>query len=340
MREKLAYRFEQLLNERVLTDAIRFHEDRRSTDARWVLAVKNVLAPERLLTRARYGQVATVPKRLSRAERPAAAPPDLDRAEVARLLAEFRRNGVVRLSGDRTELVRRIAKRHDAVESGWEPSAHYTRTLLDPTADEDALALITDPLLLGLLAGYYGAQPFVRDAPTVNITFPNITGEEARGGQSDWASDWHWDTPNLVSVHVMLCDIPTDGTRMLYAKGSHKRPHVRIGETDRWYSEEFVRSRYEVFDCAGPQGSIFVFDNNGLHRLEAVPDRFRASFEFYWTPGNSLNRLVDRAATETSEWIRIDEALRQETRGELPPLAPLQRRALAGLLGEVPPARS
>ncbi|MGH3050170.1 MAG: hypothetical protein ACRDLK_08430, partial [Gaiellaceae bacterium] len=336
IRHKLAFRFERLLNERVVSDERVFHDDRRSIDSRWVLAAKNVLAPERMLTRARYGQLPAIPRRFTKAKPAGSVPADLDPAKVQQLLSEFRRNGVVQLPGDRSELVRRIAERRGAVEENWQPSDHYTRTLIDPTHDPDALALVTDPLLLGLLAAYYGAQPFVRDAPTVNITFPNITGEEARGGKTDWASDWHWDTPNLISVHVMLNDIAADGTRMLYAKRSHKRPHVRIGDTDRWYSEEFVRNRYPIFDCAGPTGSVFVFDNNGLHRLEAAPNRFRASFEFYWTPGNSLNHLSDRAQIETSEWVRVDDAIQRDERGELPPLAPLQRQALAGLLGEVP----
>lgn len=340
VRDKLAYRFERTLNSRFLNDPSVYHDDRRSTDEWWILAVKNALNPERLKTRARYGQLRGVPKRFSVA-RPAGAPPaDLDRGEVSRLVAEFRRNGVVQLPGDRRELVGRIAQRYGAVEGNWQPADHYTRTLIDPTHDEDALALVTDPTLLGLLAAYYGAQPFIRDAPTVNITYPNISAEEARTSGSDWASDWHWDTANLLSVHVMLCDIATDGTRMLYAKGSHKRPHVRIGETDRWYSEEFIRSRYEIFDCAGPTGSVFVFDNNGLHRLEPVMNRFRASFEFYWTPGNSLHSLAERATMEESDWVRLDDELRSGDRGELPQLAPLQRQALAGLLGEVPSGRS
>lgn len=338
VRDKLAYRFEQELNKRLLTDESIYHDDRRSTDARWVLAVKNVLAPQRALTRARYGQLPLVPARFSQA-RPAGAPPaDLNRAELRSLLAELRRGGVVQLPGDRRELVGRLAERYGALESNWSPSGHYTRTLIDPTQDEDALALVTDPPLVALLAAYYGAQPFVRDAPTVNITYPNIGAEEARATGSDWASDWHWDTPNLLSVHVMLDDIQPDGTRMLYAKGSHRRPHVRIGDTDRWYSEEFVRGRYPIVDCAGPMGSVWIFDNNGLHRLEPVLNRYRASFEFYWTPGNDLNTLADRAALESTDWIVIHDSLRGG-RGPLPELSPLQRQALAGLLGEVPAGR-
>lgn len=340
VRDKLAFRFEKLLNDRVLTDPERFYADCRSTDARWVLALKNVLAPERMKTRARYGQLPGVPRRFSHAH-PAAAPAaDLDRAQVARLVADFRRDGVVQLPGDRSELVSRIAERYGAREESWEPSNHYTRTLLNPIADEDAFSLVTDPVLVALLAQYYNAQPYVRDAPTVNITFPNITSVQARGGDTDWASEWHWDTANLISVHVMLNEIRPDGTRMLYARGSHKRPHVRMGETDRWYSEEFVRSRYPVFDCAGTPGSVFVFDNNGLHRLEAVPNRFRASFEFYWTPGNSLHSLAERAAFEQTDRIRVHETLQSGEHGTLPStLSPLQRRALAGLLGEVPTGR-
>lgn len=106
LRDRVAYRFERLLNQRVLMDSNVFYEDCRSTDAGWVLAVKNLLAPERLLARARYAQALGVPVRFSRAE-PAGTPPaDLDPAEVARLVAEFERNGVVQLSGDRSELAR------------------------------------------------------------------------------------------------------------------------------------------------------------------------------------------------------------------------------------------
>ncbi|HVH50666.1 MAG TPA: hypothetical protein VM690_00845, partial [Gaiellaceae bacterium] len=273
IRAGISNKFESALNARVVNNPKVFYEDQRATDAWWVLAVKNVLAPERLMTRARYGQALHFPALLSKAERAGAAPPDVDRGLVSRLAAEFRREGVVQLPGDRSALARAIAERYGAVADKNEPADDYLRTFLDPTADPDALALVTDPLLLSVLAAHYGAQPFLRDSPTVNITYPNITLEEVRGHTTDWASNWHWDTPNLLSVHVMISDIESDGTRMLYARRSHKRPHVRMGGTDRFYSEEFVRSRFSIFDCAGPVGSVFVFDNNGLHRLEPVRDR-------------------------------------------------------------------
>ncbi|HET8892665.1 MAG TPA: hypothetical protein VFM96_01010 [Gaiellaceae bacterium] len=334
IRAGISNKVESALNARVVNDPKIFYEDQRATDTWWVLAVKNVLAPERLMTRARYGQALRFPARLSRAERASSAPPAVDRGLVSRLAAEFRREGVVQLPGDRSALAHAISERYGAIADRHEPADDYLRTFLDPTADLDALSLITDPLLLSVLAAHYGAQPFLRDSPTVNITYPNITLDEVRGHTTDWASNWHWDTPNLLSVHVMISDIPPDGTRMLYAKGSHKRPHVRMGGTDRFYSEEFVRSRYPIFDCAGPSGSIFVFDNNGLHRLEPVRGRFRASFEFYFTPGNDLISFAARRAGQQTDRIRIHENLAAGEHHDLPPLAPLQRRALAGLLGE------
>lgn len=328
---------ESALNARVVNDPNIFYEDQRATDAWWVLAVKNVLAPERLMARARYGQALRFPARLSRAERAGTAPAGVDRGLVSRLAAEFMREGVVQLPGDWSALARAIAERYGATADKHEPADDYLRTFLDPTADSDALALVTDPLLLSLLAAHYGAQPFLREPPTVNITYPNITLEEVRGHTTDWASNWHWDTPNLLSVHVMISDIAQDGTRMLYAQGSHRRPHVRMGGTDRFYSEEFVRSRYPIFDCAGLTGAVFVFDNNGLHRLEPIKDRFRASFEFYFTPGNDLKSLANRRASEQTARIRIHENLASAEHHDLPPLAALQRRALAGLLGEKTP---
>lgn len=334
IRAGISNKVESALNARVVNDPKIFYEDQRATDTRWVLGLKNVLAPERILARASYGQALAVPARLSRAEPPRPAPPEVDRAEIATLASEFRREGVVQLPGDHSALARSIAERYGALASKHEPADDYLRTFLDPTADADALALCTDPTLLALLAAHYRAQPFLRDAPTVNITYPNITLEEVRGHTTDWASNWHWDTPNLLSVHVMISDIEPDGTRMLYARRSHRRPHVRLGGTDRFYSEEFVRSRYSIFDCAGPTGSVFVFDNNGLHRLEPVRDRFRASFEFYFTPGNDIVTFAKRRSSEQTARIRIHESLASSEVHDLPPLSPLQRRALAGLLAE------
>lgn len=333
IRAGISNKVESALNARVVNDPSLFYEDQRAIDAWWVLAVKNFLAPERLMTRARYGQALRFPARLSKAERAGAAPPNVDRGLVSLLAANLRREGVVQLPGDHSSLAQAIAERYGATADEHEPADDYLRTFLDPTTDPDALAFITDPLLLSVLAAHYGAQPFLRDAPTVNITYPNITLEEVRGHTTDWASNWHWDTPNLLSVHVMISEIEPDGTRMLYARGSHKRPHVRMGGTDRFYSEEYVRSRYTIFDCAGTVGSAFVFDNNGLHRLEPIKDRFRASFEFYFTPGNDIVSLEKRRASEQTDRIRIHEDLAAPERRELPALAPLQRRALAGLLG-------
>src|SRR5579871_5806711 len=114
VRDRLAYRFERTLNSRFLNDPSVYHDDRRSTDEWWILAVKNAINPERLKTRARYGQLRGVPKRFSVAL-PAGAPPaDLDLGEVNRLRAQFARDGVVQLPGDRREVVSRIAERYGA----------------------------------------------------------------------------------------------------------------------------------------------------------------------------------------------------------------------------------
>ena len=331
-RARATGRFDRLLTTRVLNDPTSYYEDCYGTDSRLILAAKNVLAPRRLITRARYGQVVPLPRMMTEASAIGAHRLDGGSAEVERLLGELRRDGVARMAVDR-ETAERIASAYGASADRYEPAEHYWRTWVSPTADEAIRSWCLNPVLLATLARYYRAQPYMRDTPAVNVTYPNVTSSEARHLDTDYAANWHFDTPNLMSVHLLISDVDPTGTRMLYALRSQKRNRTHIAESDRWYSEEYVRAHYEIMDCAGPAGTAFIFDNNGLHRLEAVKGRFRSTFEMYFTPGNGLISLVDRRTLQQTDSIKLDASISEDLADDAE-LSELQRAALAGLRGE------
>ena len=89
-------------------------------------------------------------------------------------------------------------------------------------------------------------------------------------------------------MHLILHDTAADGTRMLFANRSHRVPRSASGVR----TEENVTSRYSITDCAGPRGTLYMFDNSGLHRPHAVANSLRATFEFYFTPGNNIQNMA------------------------------------------------
>jgi len=331
VRESVAYRAEKLLRDKVLDDDSVYRDHCYATDTRWILALKTVIRPERLLEQAAYGQALRLPQSVTRAVRKPPTPADADLALADRIVGALRQNGMVKLEGHFADLAQRLADRHEIRSDRFEPSDAYWRKWVSPTGSEELTEFSLDPTLLTAVSRYYGAQPFHRDTPAVNVTYPTVSGDEAiESGKM--AADWHYDTPNLISIHLLLCDVEPTGSRMLYARKSHRHRRAALGASDRRYSEEYVRGRYEIADCAGPIGTVYVFDNNGLHRLDPVPGSFRSTCEIYFTPGNRLITLEERRASGNSDEIKLDDSIWGEL--ALPPgLSELQARSLDGVLG-------
>jgi hypothetical protein len=99
---------------------------------------------------------------------------------------------------------------------------------------------------------------------------------------------------------------------MLYAKKSHKKLHINLEHRDAVFSDKNVESKYELAHCNGPIGTVYVFDTNGIHRMEPKAKSFRGLFGQMITPGNN--------SIETGT-LRLSPQ-------ELASLKPLQRRYL------------
>jgi hypothetical protein len=339
VRGKLAYRFEDMLEKRVLTDESVYYEVFRSNDARWILAAKNALAPHRLATKARYGQVRPLPPALSRARKAAPAPTGIDKAEVESIVRTLRRDGLVKFEGRFAKQAVAIQARYELFKDRYEPKPGYITMSINPVIDDGILGITLDPVLLTAMAQYMRVQPYLRDTPNLSVSYPSISDEETQR-EERFSGAWHYDTPNLFTIHVLLNEPEGDISHMVYAKGSHRRHHVRVAEHDRHYSDEYVRSRYEIIDCDGPQGTVYLFDNNGIHRFFPIPNTFRATLQNNYTPGNHLIPLEMIRGLAADDWASYHPSIQQDIDPGSLGLSPLQAAALDGLTGRVPAGRT
>jgi hypothetical protein len=331
-RAKVTAGVDRFLTDRVLTDRELFAGDCHSKDSLWILALKNAVNTSRFRTQFAYGQVVPLPTTLSRATPPAAPPDEVDEVEVERIVSALREDGLIKIDGRFKEQAARIEAKFDMGRENYEPTDAYIGKWVNPTADEDVLRLTLDPVILTALAHYYRGQPYLRDIPVLSATYPMETEDKERYVEV-FNTGWHWDTPNLTTVHILLSDTERGSSHMLFAKKSHRRPHVSIGPHDKWYSEPYIRRTYEVVDCDGPQGTVYIFDNNGIHRLNAVPGTFRAMLQNNFTPGNSLISITERRKLEQTEKASFDPSVFDEIDVRGKGLSPLQLAALEGVRG-------
>lgn len=317
----------------ILTDRKYYYGDFFASDARWLVAVKNVLRPMRFLKKLIYRQVLPLPYAVTFAvpldEETVAA----EDASVDRVVEELRTNGIVVLSGHYKEIAEHIARKFDIKKENYPPMSGYSRAWVNPTQDSAIFAYFVDRFLLTVIARYYQCQPYFRHLPNLNITYSCKSTRDVVYEKADFASRWHFDTPNLVSAQLKLTDVTGTDTRMLYASGSHRVHRVNVFPNDNFYSEEYVRDHYEVYECIGEKGALTIFDNNGLHRAELVKDSFRAQFESYFTPGNSLSTFEQmRESARLEGWSAAPDTFDSFNCLEAP-LVPLQRSALKALEG-------
>ncbi len=298
------------------------------TDAPGVLLLKNLLAPQRLLTKLAYGRWGGLPPRLSRATPlPSGAKPR-EWEEAGPYVERLRADGVLFLPGRFAAAAGIIAEKYKA--RAFPLSDAYWRTMIDPGDDPRILGVITDGLLISIIARYYGSQPFLRNLPHLTVAHPSVTRKEAERKPSDFALCWHYDTVNLVDVHMLVSPVTPEGTRMQYARSSHRRHHAFLGGThygDYNPSHAYVSDHYEIIDLCGPPGTAVIVDSNGLHRMEPVKGAFRAEIITSYSPGNSILPTEGFVATSTDNYA-VHPNASARTGFDTTGLGALQRRVL------------
>lgn len=118
-----------------------------------------------------------------------------------------------------------------------------------------------DPLVAPILRSFYGSDYYYRDIACYRS---QLTAVRFQGSYS-----WHRDNypPGCLRVMLLLTDVPSEKEGPLtYALGSHRGFKPELGLYGPRVPNEDVVGDYEIMPCTGPQGTIVIFDNNGIHR--------------------------------------------------------------------------
>lgn len=274
-----------------------------------VLLVKNLVRPGRVFQKAMYGQMGALSRIVSKA-RPI---PD-DIVDIARQDARFniyesqlQENGIVIIDEYFKDHVQRITEklRQHPQPTNSTRSSDYDALIVNPFSHESILQIISDPILLGIAANYLKVHPYMRSSSSFTLTNPilpqnaiedlhrnNVLSGNNDGEQRKINGNclWHYDTPNNLTVSVLLRPLDKTQSHLKYALKSHRYHHLQwvpIGDYE--YSEEHVTKRFEILDCVGDVGTLIIFDTNGLHRLEAIPGMTRMDLGWCIGPGNTPN---------------------------------------------------
>lgn len=260
------------------------------TDHPAALLIGNIRQPQRIKMRLEYDQVVGKVPFFSKSvpTQPTTGP--VDETVVETCLQNLRDEGIAILPGYFAKEAAEMWDTYVGSEDRWPAGDFYYRTFFGPFGNPLFADVALNETMLTIAARHYGCQPYLRCGPNISILHPAHDTDSSviyhPNGLETWP--WHIDTPNLLSMHLILHDTADDGTRMLFANRSHRVPRSSSGIR----TEENVTSRYRITDCAGPRGTVYMFDNSGLHRPNAVANSLRATFEFYFTPGNNIQNMA------------------------------------------------
>lgn len=296
-----------------LRDRRYYHGQYFGTDKALVLGIKNLIRPKRIVRKFLYGQVGALPPAFSLAT-PVADLASI-RAQWAGYIEDLKRDGIVFIPPLLADTARNLRERYRVNPQAFPPTDSYTRFTIDLN-DPDIFRVATDPMLLGIFAGYYDGQPYLRHLPGINCTHPDTEKARESVGFNNF---WHYDTVNLMTAHLLLSDVTGSDSCMFYAKGSHRTHRVYLSRRDYYYSEQYMRDHYEIVPCIGPAGTLVIFDPNGLHRVDLKPRTFRAHLHLNYVPGNNVLKLNPD----------IQSGFAEHTEAELTALTLIQQRSLA-----------
>ena len=162
------------------------------------------------------------------------------------------------LDGERLIAIQRAA---DAILSGRPEGAPGKRDCdhLDLPHHPIFANVLLDEFVIAVFEAYYG-----RDLCLAHTKLQRL---DPTTPYEDRNFRWHHDTKGkYVKAMWLLTDQPPDGQRMSFIKGSHRpwRPPGTYDESR--FTDGDARHIGQVVECAGPAGSLVLFDTNGIHR--------------------------------------------------------------------------
>ena len=289
----ISYPTHKILKILFLKNTSFFYSRYLNSDALIVLILKNIANPKRFFTKLKYGTVKFLPNSLLSGSESPRNPSLEDKAE--NYVKKLKRDGFLILNSAHPEIADYILKKHKYFSSSQEKKIDEYKNLILDIYDEKISELIVNPLYLSIMSGYYNhRQPFLRTAPVIKITSPlskRVPTSEALENRSNINCDWHFDTVNMLQIHLLLDDVTEKDTHMLLASGSHLSHRVNLTPRDYCYSDEYVSKKYEIVPVIGKKGTLIIWDSNAIHCANPIPGTTRLHLQTLFTPGNDM--LVD-----------------------------------------------
>lgn len=266
-----------------------FYSRYLNSDLLVVTVIKNFISPSRFLRKVKYGCVKLLPKFLLSGDE---CPHDenMDN-KVDDYLLTLRKNGFIIFEGAHPELAEYFQRKHTNFIKSKKPCDQYENLVLD-NYDQKLVSLIANPLYLSIMSKYYnGRQPYLRCAPSLKATLPiskRSPTKKMLRNRSKLNCDWHFDTVNMLQMHFFLNDVSEKDTHMLYSLNSHSNHRVSINKDDYCYSDEYILSNYDVIPFIGKKGTVVLWDSNGIHCANPIPNRSRLLIQALYSPGNDI----------------------------------------------------
>jgi len=252
------------------------------TDNKFVLFIKNLIRPKRIIKKLIYGQIFRIPFILS-ASNQTKGLSELT-SEWQKYIVTLKRDGIVIIPGFFRERAEALNQHYKLNGHFFPPIDKYYRFEADLNYS-DVFNISVDPMMLTILAKYFNCQPYHRSQPFLNCTHLGVKKKLEQTNVNDF---WHYDTANQMTAHILLNDVSESDNCMFYAKGSHRTHREYLTKNDYYYSEEYINLNYDIVPCVGEVGSLIIFDTNGLHRLDIKLNTFRAHLHLNFVPGNDL----------------------------------------------------
>lgn len=150
-------------------------------------------------------------------------------------------------------------------------------------------AAAVDPFVLSL-ASYYWGKPVTLTQSYGFRLDPNP------GGKKVGPFQWHHDANRKqVKIYVLLSDVSPEGQRMDYIPGTnvlwHRFKRGNAGYTETRIPDEVVLGYGRPVSCAGPAGTVLIFDTNGIHAGNQNLSARRDAWVYQYTAGRHIEPL-------------------------------------------------
>jgi len=179
----------------------------------------------------------------------------------------------------------RADKSIEIVDTGQRELVSGTTNIRASFKDPHLAPLLFNQDVCAILYNYYQRQPYYREQPWIvhNALSADMPLDEF--SRLEVSAKYHIDFYRQITMMLIVSDLTKNDTHLQYAIGSHNG--VRHPWNRYAYSDADVESKYSIFDCVGPKGTLIIMDaGSGFHRGFHVRGTVRKTLQTVVTTGH------------------------------------------------------